>query len=87
MKEALDPPATLIRELHVYGKVVGIGKFPRDLDWQHRGIGQRMISFAEEISIDKGYQKILVTSGLGVRDYYRKLGFHQDGPYLSKMLK
>ncbi|MFX1516163.1 MAG: tRNA uridine(34) 5-carboxymethylaminomethyl modification radical SAM/GNAT enzyme Elp3 [Promethearchaeota archaeon] len=84
--ETLVPPATIIRELHVYGKLVRIGKLPKEIEWQHRGIGRQLISLAEEISREKGYQKVLVTSGLGVRDYYRKLGFSKDGVYMGKKL-
>ncbi|MFX1504715.1 MAG: tRNA uridine(34) 5-carboxymethylaminomethyl modification radical SAM/GNAT enzyme Elp3 [Promethearchaeota archaeon] len=84
--ETLEPPATIIRELHVYGKLVRIGKLPKEIEWQHRGIGQQLISLAEEISRERGYQKILVTSGLGVRDYYRKLGFSADGAYMGKRI-
>ncbi len=84
--ETLDPPATIIRELHVYGKLVGIGKSPREYEWQHRGLGQKLITLAEDISCEKGYRKMLVTSGLGVRDYYQKIGFVQEGPYMSKLL-
>jgi elongator complex protein 3 len=29
-------------------------------------------------------RKILVTSGLGVKEYYHKLGYSDDGPYMSK---
>jgi elongator complex protein 3 len=84
--ETLDPPATIIRELHVYGKLVGIGKLPMNQEWQHRGIGHKLIAIAEEISRDRGFKKILVTSGLGVRDYYRKLGFQEDGYYMAKKI-
>jgi len=84
--ETLDPQATIIRELHVYGKLVGIGRSPKELEWQHRGIGQKLIALAEEITIERGFKKILVTSGLGVRDYYRKLGFKIDGVFMGKRL-
>jgi elongator complex protein 3 len=84
--ETLDPAATIIRELHVYGKLVGIGKIPKELEWQHRGIGQKLISIAEELSIERGFKKIIVTSGLGVRDYYHKLGFERTGLYMGKRL-
>lgn len=84
--ETIDPPATLIRELHVYGRLVGIGKIPKELEWQHRGLGQGLISLAEEISLERGYNKIVVTSGIGVRDYYRKLKYNQKGPYMVKSL-
>ncbi len=84
--EVIASSATIIRELHVYGKLVGIGKLPKTQEWQHRGIGQELISIAEDISLKRGFNKILVTSGLGVKDYYRKLGFKNDGVYMGKNL-
>jgi len=84
--EILNPSATIIRELHVYGKLVGLGKFPRTLEWQHRGIGKQLISMAEEKSVERGFKKMAVTSALGVKEYYRKFGFEEDGPYMSKTL-
>jgi elongator complex protein 3 len=30
--------------------------------------------------------KLAVISGVGTRDYYRRLGYELDGPYMSKML-
>jgi len=80
-------PTSIIRELHVYGKLVKLGETPQEYEWQHRGFGQKMIQMAEELSINRGYEKILVTSGLGVKDYYRKFGFTQEGPYMSKNLR
>ena len=31
-------------------------------------------------------KKILVISGVGAREYYRKLGYSNNGPYVSKSL-
>ncbi|MHA1330576.1 MAG: tRNA uridine(34) 5-carboxymethylaminomethyl modification radical SAM/GNAT enzyme Elp3 [Candidatus Hodarchaeales archaeon] len=84
--ELINPPATIIRELHVYGKLVGLGKLPKNMEWQHRGIGKKLIEIAEEISLNSGFKKIAVTSGLGVRDYYGKLGFKLEGPFMTKPL-
>jgi len=84
--EIKGQPTSIIRELHVYGKLVKLGDTPQEFEWQHRGFGQKMIQMAEELSIDRGCEKILVTSGLGVKDYYRKFGFTQDGPYMGKIL-
>ncbi|MDZ5810888.1 tRNA uridine(34) 5-carboxymethylaminomethyl modification radical SAM/GNAT enzyme Elp3, partial [Halorubrum sp. AD140] len=76
--------AALIRELHVYGSEVAIGD---DGDWQHRGYGTKLLERAEELARDAGYRKLAVISGIGAREYYRnKLGYHQDGPYVSKRL-
>ncbi len=85
-KEVISQPTTIIRELHVYGRMVNLGETPQEFEWQHRGFGQKMIQMAEEISVERGYEKILVTSGLGVKDYYRKLGFIRDGPFMGKKL-
>lgn len=30
--------------------------------------------------------KLAVISGVGTRNYYRKLGYELDGPYMSKKL-
>ena len=76
--------AALVRELHVYGNEVGIGG---DGDWQHQGYGTKLLERAEELSREAGYEKIAVISGIGAREYYRnKLGYRQDGPYVSKRL-
>ncbi|WP_225317581.1 MULTISPECIES: tRNA uridine(34) 5-carboxymethylaminomethyl modification radical SAM/GNAT enzyme Elp3 [Haloferax] len=76
--------AALVRELHVYGSEVGIGD---QGEWQHKGFGKKLLAHAEELSRDAGFDKISVISGIGVRQYYKeKLGYHQDGPYVSKRL-
>ena len=31
-------------------------------------------------------KKLAVISGVGTRNYYRKLGYELDGPYMSKRL-
>jgi elongator complex protein 3 len=54
--------------------------------WQHRGYGEELLAQAEEIARAAGYEKIAVTSGIGVRDYYRKFGYGREGPYMTKKL-
>jgi elongator complex protein 3 len=76
--------AAVVRELHVYGSEAPLGE---EADWQHRGYGRELIERAERIAADAGYEKLAVLSGIGVRQYYRdKLGYHQDGPYVSKRI-
>ncbi len=76
--------AALVRELHVYGSEVALGG---DGDWQHQGYGRRLLERAEELARDADYRKVAVISGIGAREYYReKLGYAQDGPYVSKRL-
>jgi len=79
--------AALLRELHVYGGEATIGAESRDGQHQHRGYGRRLVERAEELARDAGYSKLAVIAGIGARQYYkRKLGYHQDGPYVSKRL-
>lgn len=77
--------AALVRELHVYGPMVPIGS--RTDGWQHRGYGEELLSEAENITKENGFDKIAITSGVGVRDYYRKFGYELDGPYMIKGLR
>lgn len=84
--EISSKSCAIIRELRVYGPVVEIGE--RDPEaWQHLGLGEKMIEAAEAIARDEfNSKRILVNSGLGVKPYYRTLGFEDLGPYLSKEL-
>ena len=38
------------------------------------------------IAREKGYGRIRVTSGVGVRGYYRSLGYEEELPYMAKSL-
>lgn len=77
--------AAIVRELHVYGSEVALGG--DEDEYQHQGFGTQLMKKAEEIAADDGYPKISVISGIGAREYYKqKLGYHQDGPYVSKYL-
>jgi elongator complex protein 3 len=83
--------AAIVRELHVYGSQVGVGEVAGGdglvEEHQHQGYGRQLLAKAEELAADAGYDKLAVLSGIGVREYYReKLGYKQDGPYVSKRL-
>lgn len=81
----------IIRELHVYGKVLSKEKSKilcmsnsHSNYIQHRGLGKKLLQKAEDIAIQNNYNKIAVISGVGVRNYYRKLGYTfdtKDGNY------
>ena len=73
----------MIRELHVYGKV--IASYDKDnCKIQHIGIGRKLLEYAEYIARRNGYNKIAVISGQGVKGYYRKFGYKDEGLYLVK---
>uniref|UniRef100_A0A915PRU9 Elongator complex protein 3 n=1 Tax=Setaria digitata TaxID=48799 RepID=A0A915PRU9_9BILA len=77
---------SVVRELHVYGSVVPVSA--RDPSkFQHQGFGQLLMEEAERIAKNEHYSKKLsVISGVGTRNYYRKMGYELDGPYMSKLL-
>ena len=76
----------LIRELHVYGELTPLHQKTPET-WQHKGYGTKLLQAAEQISKeDYDATKILVISGIGVREYYKKHGYKRDGPYMSKKL-
>jgi len=67
--------------LHVYGKSVKLGEKG---EIQHHGFGKMLVKKAEEICLKHNKKKILVISGIGVKGYYKKLGYDYDGVYMSK---
>lgn len=75
--------AALVRELHVYGDHARIGQ--KGL-FQHRGLGKSLLAKAESIACESKYPRLAVISGVGVRNYYRKLGYRKTGPYMVKSL-
>ena len=76
----------LIREVHTYGKLTGIDKIDKASP-QHIGLGKKLIEEAERIVWEEfRIQKIVIISGIGVRNYYRKLGYKLKDTYLVKNL-
>src|SRR5271157_203917 len=76
--------AAIIRELHVYGRMVPIGE--NNENWQHRGYGAELLKTAEELAKESGFKKLAILSGIGAKQYYLKLGFQYDGPYMSRRI-
>ncbi len=83
LREEIPENCALVRELHVYGELARIGKEGK---YQHKGYGKKLLKKAEEIAIENNKCKIVVISGVGVRDYYRKQGYELEGPYMVKYL-
>lgn len=76
----------IVRELHVYGRPQKIGE-REDGQVQHSGLGKSLMSEAERIAGEEfDAKKILVISAVGTREYYRKMGYFLDGPYMAKSL-
>jgi elongator complex protein 3 len=66
--------SAMIREVHVYGVLAGLGE-SADGKSQHAGLGTRLIERAVEIAHESGFASLAVISSVGTREYYRRLGF------------
>jgi elongator complex protein 3 len=84
----INSRTALLRELRVFSSVVPLGKLPEEQQLQHRGIGSMLLKTAEEKALQEfDKNKMVVIAGLGVKEYYRKLGYKDDGPFVSKVFK
>ena len=76
----------VVRELRVYGRTVRVGLKSRSA-WQHRGLGAALMLKMEKVAAeDFGARRLLVTSAVGTRGYYRRLGFERVGPFMGRAL-
>ena len=82
----LGKETAIIRELHVYGNVETIKRSNEKTkkEVQHKWFGKQLMDIAEKISQQAQYKKLSVISGIGVRAYYRKLGYKKVGEYMVK---
>jgi elongator complex protein 3 len=77
---------SIVRELHVYGPLVPVGKHLAKA-WQHKGYGGVLLAEAERITREEyGLSKVLVISALGTKRYYMRFGYGYNGVYMSKTL-
>jgi elongator complex protein 3 len=77
--------SAIIREVHTYGQTIGFSE-KSTTSPQHRSLGKNLIKTAEKIAQDSDFQKIAVISGIGARNYYRRLGYRLQNTYLVKNL-
>lgn len=83
--EWLGESTAMIRELHVYGKLIWVGvNIPDSV--QHTGIGKYILSISEKISKAHNYQTLSVISWVGVREYYKKQWYILTWTYMTKNL-
>lgn len=74
--------SAIIREVHTYGRLTSIGKKSQNV--QHRGLGTLLTQEAINIARRNGFKSLAVISGVGVRGFYRKIGFRKKGSYMNK---
>ena len=82
----VNEKTAIVRELHVYGQMAELGQKNDEL-WQHMGYGEELLLEAERIALENyDKNKLLIISGVGARNYYRKFGYKKEGPYMSKII-
>jgi len=78
--------AAIIRELHTYGQSLSFSQRQKNSP-QHQGLGKRLMRKAERIALKEfGIKKMAVISSVGVRGYFRKLGYKLQDTYMVKRL-
>ncbi|MAT48993.1 MAG: tRNA uridine(34) 5-carboxymethylaminomethyl modification radical SAM/GNAT enzyme Elp3 [Euryarchaeota archaeon] len=86
-REELQGNTAIIREVKIFGTAVGVGEESDKNSTQHQGLGSHLMDIAEKIAVKHwGTEKILVTSGIGVRKWYKSLGYERIGPWMGKSI-
>ncbi|MEK7508402.1 MAG: tRNA uridine(34) 5-carboxymethylaminomethyl modification radical SAM/GNAT enzyme Elp3 [Patescibacteria group bacterium] len=75
-----------IRELHTYGQVATLKHLNTETLVQHTGFGKKLLAETEKICHGQKISKLAVISGIGVRQYYKKLGYRLEDTYMVKNL-
>ncbi len=82
----IDAAGGTVRELKAFGRMVPFHEHPGGR-WQHRGFGKRLMEEAETLARDEFHvERMRVTAGVGVRGYYRSLGYRLEKPYMVRVL-
>ncbi|MEE8167864.1 MAG: tRNA uridine(34) 5-carboxymethylaminomethyl modification radical SAM/GNAT enzyme Elp3, partial [Candidatus Hydrothermarchaeales archaeon] len=84
-RKEISTETALVRELKVLGQALRLGERSAETG-QHEGFGELLLKEAEELSMEQSMEKILITSAIGTRDYYRKFNYERIGPYMGKRL-
>jgi elongator complex protein 3 len=77
--------AAIIREVHVYGQSLELGEERTGIA-QHSGLGKRLIEKAEQVAMERGYQKMAVIAAVGTQAYYAQRGYDVGESYMVKSL-
>ena len=80
-RNEIDANTGIVRQIKVLGNAASIGG---DGDVQHQGLGKRLMERAEAKAREAERDRLAVISGVGVREYYRKLGYELEGAYMVK---
>ena len=78
--------SAVIRELHIYGPALKLKE--KGQHGQHKGLGKQLLKTAEQITKKHKHKKLRIISGVGVREYYKNLGYKldKDKIYMEKSI-
>ena len=86
-REEITENTAIIREVKIFGTAVGVGEQSDEASTQHKGLGSHLMKVAENAAKDYwNTEKVLVTAGIGVRKWYKTLGYERIGPWMGKDL-
>jgi elongator complex protein 3 len=86
LRKEITKESALLRELHVYGTAAALGEKTASSKSQHKGWGKQLLQKAEQLAKQHKKKKLIIISGIGVREYYKKFGYRKQGPYMVKKL-
>lgn len=73
----------VVREIKVLGRSSEVGSRGQI---QGNGVGTALMYGAERLARDQGYDEVLLNAGVGVRGFFRKLGYSASSAYMRKYL-
>ena len=85
LRKEITKDSAIIREIHVYSSSIPLKQTSKD-SIQHKGIGKKLLKTAERIAKSNKKNKMVVISGIGVREYFKKLNYKKQGPYMIKRI-
>jgi elongator complex protein 3 len=81
---SLTKHESVVRQLRTFGRMMSVGKTNENARGvQHIGIGKSIMRHLEEISLGLGCNMIKVNAGIGVREYFERIGYTKKGYYMS----
>ena len=85
--EEIDENTAIIREVKIFGTAVGVGEEGSKNSSQHKGLGSHLMKIAEKIANEYwGTEKVIVTAGIGVREWYKTQEYERVGPWMGKYI-
>jgi elongator complex protein 3 len=82
-KDSTSEMKAIVREIHVYGQSLAIGEKSNTIG-QHSGFGKWLMGEAESITRKNKVEDLFVISGVGVKEYYKKLDYKPQASYMHK---